>query len=102
MIAYLVIALALLHAVDARLSGSPAAAGRAAGIAGLALLQASLGIATLLLGVPLWAALAHQVLAMALLTMATVNARLSRGTGRVRPIAAAVPLGFEGLAGRGV
>ena len=36
-----------------------------------------LGIATLLLVVPLWAGLAHQLLAMALLAMATVHARLS-------------------------
>ena len=48
---------------------------------------------------PLWAALAHQVLAMAVLTMATVHARLSRGTGRARPVAAAVPLRLRG-AGR--
>ena len=99
--AYLVIAVALLHAVDARLTGSRGAADRAGGVALLVLFQVGLGIATLLLGVPLWAALAHQILAMAVLTMATVHARLSRGTLRVQAAAAGVPLGFEGLAGRG-
>jgi cytochrome c oxidase assembly protein subunit 15 len=69
-------------------------------VAVLALAQAGLGIATLLLAVPLWAALAHQILAMAILTMATVHARLSRGNGRVQPAASELPLGFEGLAGR--
>jgi heme a synthase len=99
--AYLVVAVAILHAVDAHLQGRSGAAGRARGVAVLVLLQVVLGIATLVLGVPLWAALAHQVLAMAVLTMATVHARLSRGTGRVQAAAVAVPLGFEGLAGRG-
>jgi len=99
--AYLVIVVALLHAIDARLTGSRGTAGRAGGVAFLVLLQVVLGITTLLLGVPLWAALAHQVLAMAVLTMATVHARLSRGTGRLEPVAAAVPFGFEGLAVQG-
>jgi heme A synthase len=38
----------------------------------------ALGIVTLLLAVPLWAGLAHQVLAMAVLAMAVAHARLSR------------------------
>ncbi|WP_375453685.1 COX15/CtaA family protein [uncultured Methylobacterium sp.] len=102
--AYLLLLVAILHALDARIArpGSPAAR-RAAGVAGLALAQGALGIATLLLGVPLWAALAHQVLAMAVLAIATVHARLSRGLAQapraVSPIPA--PFGFEGLAGRG-
>jgi len=104
--AYLVILLAILHAVDARLTGSSGAFGRAAGVATLALAQAALGIATLLLAVPLWAALAHQILAMAVLTMATVHARLSVGLnhagGRSRAATADPPVGFEGLAGRGI
>ncbi|GJE27265.1 Heme A synthase [Methylobacterium organophilum] len=104
--AYLVVLVALLHALDARLSGQSGAAGRAAGIAALALAQAGLGIATLLLQVPLWAALCHQVFAMAVLVMATVHARLSRGvgpaasTGRAPTGPAEVPFGFEALAGR--
>jgi cytochrome c oxidase assembly protein subunit 15 len=42
----------------------------------------ALGIVTLLLMVPLWAGLAHQLLAMALIAMATVHARLSLGAAR--------------------
>jgi heme a synthase len=41
------------------------------------LAQMVLGIATLLLVVPLWAGLAHQVFAMAVLAMAVVHARVS-------------------------
>jgi cytochrome c oxidase assembly protein subunit 15 len=37
----------------------------------------ALGIVTLLLVVPLWAGLAHQLLAFAVLGMAVVHARLS-------------------------
>ena len=101
--AYLILAIAILHAVDARAARPGSAmARRAAGIAGLALGQGSLGVATLLLGVPLWAALAHQVLAMAVLTMATVHACLSRGLVRAPRATAArtAQFGFEGLAGR--
>jgi cytochrome c oxidase assembly protein subunit 15 len=36
----------------------------------------ALGIVTLLLAVPLWAGLAHQILAMAVLGTAVVHARL--------------------------
>nr|WP_245450654.1 COX15/CtaA family protein [Methylobacterium brachiatum] len=99
--AYLIVVVAVLHAIDARVSGPAGAAGRAAGVAVLALAQAGLGVATLLLAVPLWAALAHQILAMAVLTMAVVHARLSRGTGLARPAAREPALGFEGLVGRG-
>jgi len=99
--AYLIVVVALLHAIDARFTGPAGAAGRAAGVAALALAQMALGIATLLLAVPLWAALGHQVLAMAVLTMAVVHARLSRGARLVRPSAMESALGFEGLAGRG-
>lgn len=81
MTAYLLVTVAILNALDAAVSrpGSGAAR-RAIGIAGLTLAQAMLGITALLLAVPLWAALAHQVFAMAVLTMAVVHARLSRGT----------------------
>ncbi|MDP4022523.1 COX15/CtaA family protein [Methylobacterium sp. NEAU 140] len=99
--AYLVVLVALAHAVDAARRAEGPCARRAAGVAGLALAQMGLGIATLLLGVPLWAALAHQVLAMAVLVMATAHARLSLGLTRARPAPASVPVGFEGLAGRG-
>jgi cytochrome c oxidase assembly protein subunit 15 len=98
--AYLLVAVALVHAVDARLSGGKALARRATGIAALTLAQATLGITALLLAVPLWAALAHQVSAMAVLVMAVVHARLSRGTlpasSRLGP--ASVPFGYEAMA----
>ncbi|GJD35296.1 COX15/CtaA family protein [Methylobacterium aerolatum] len=101
-VAYLLLALALIHVVDARIAaGGTAVARRATVVAGLVLAQAALGIATLLLAVPLWAALAHQVLAMMVLSMATVHARLCRGvpaTGAARTVREApVP----GLAPRG-
>lgn len=102
LVAYLLLAVAVIHAIDARrtLPGSGAAR-RATGIAGLTLAQAALGITTLLLAVPLWAALVHQVFAMAVLTMAVVHARLGRSIKPVpmRPGAGAA-FGFEAMAGR--
>jgi cytochrome c oxidase assembly protein subunit 15 len=75
LIAYVVLALALLHWIDAGLT----AAGRAARGAGVLLAhivaQIGLGIATLVLVVPLWAALSHQALAMGVLAVATLHAR---------------------------
>jgi heme a synthase len=68
MTAYLLLALAIWHAIDAR----GTAASRGALHVGAALsLQAVLGIATLLLHVPLWAGLLHQIMA-ALILIATV------------------------------
>lgn len=71
--AYLLLAAALLHAVALR--ATPAYP-RARALALLVLAQAALGIVTLLLVVPLWAGLAHQVFAMAVLAMAAAHARL--------------------------
>ncbi len=101
--AYLVVLVALIHAVDAVRRSAGPAAGRAIGVAALATAQMGLGIVTLLLQVPLWAGLAHQVFAMAVLVMATVHARLSLGTvSTPAPVAPepVVPIGFEALAGR--
>lgn len=83
MAAYTLVAFALWHAwsLSRRAAGS-AAARRARVIGGLALAQMALGIVALLLVVPLWAGLAHQVFAMAVLGMATVHARLSGPDGR--------------------
>jgi heme a synthase len=67
LVAYLVVAVALWQALATRTPG-------AAAVAALALMQAALGVTTLLLGVPLWAGLAHQVLAMLLLAAAVVQA----------------------------
>jgi len=103
LVAYLLLALALIHAVDARLSApGTAAARRATAVAGLVLAQAMLGIVTLLLAVPLWAALAHQVMAMMVLSMASVHARLCRGVGAAGVVRTSSDPAISGLAARGV
>ncbi|WP_246408182.1 COX15/CtaA family protein [Microvirga lupini] len=78
LVAYAIVAFAIWHAwtTRRRASGSKAAS-RATVMAGLTLAQMVLGIVTLLLVVPLWAGLAHQVFAMAVLAMAAVHARVS-------------------------
>ncbi|WP_232629756.1 COX15/CtaA family protein [Methylobacterium sp. Leaf118] len=98
--AYLVVLAALAHAIQAVLGPSRSAAGRATGVAALAVAQMALGIVTLLLAVPIWAGLAHQILAMAVLVMATVHARLSLGVGAAPVLSEpTVPIGLETLAG---
>ena len=98
MTAYLVVFVAIFHAVDAR---GTALGRRATALAGLTLAQAALGVTTLLLAVPLWAGLAHQVLAVLVLATATAHARLSRGRTTL-PVEAvrSTPFGFEALSGR--
>ena len=82
--AYLLVGLTIWHAVVLRRSAPGAsAASRATVLAAVALAQMALGVATLLLVVPLWAGLAHQLLAMGLLAVATVHARLSLQERRV-------------------
>jgi cytochrome c oxidase assembly protein subunit 15 len=75
-VAYFVVLFALAQAYAAwrRAPGSPLAR-RAAALAGLALLQAGIGIATLLFVVPIGLALAHQALALALLGAAVAHWR---------------------------
>jgi cytochrome c oxidase assembly protein subunit 15 len=75
LMAYVVVGFAVWLAWRTRRGAPGAAARRAAGLAGLALGQAALGVATLLLVVPLWAALAHQFAAMLLLAAAVAHAR---------------------------
>ncbi|WP_239467981.1 COX15/CtaA family protein [Microvirga arvi] len=78
LVAYVIVAFALWHAWTMRRQArSSRAASRATAMAGLTLAQMVLGIVTLLLVVPLWAGLAHQVFAMAVLAMAVVHARVS-------------------------
>jgi cytochrome c oxidase assembly protein subunit 15 len=79
MVAYAIVAFALWHAWIARRTapGSRFAA-RATALAGLTLAQMTLGIVTLVLVVPLWAGLAHQIFAMVVLAMAAVHARVSK------------------------
>ncbi|MBM6595585.1 COX15/CtaA family protein [Microvirga pudoricolor] len=78
LVAYAIVAFTLWHALSLKTS-RPAtkASRRATALAGLTLFQMGLGIVTLVLVVPLWAGLAHQVFAMAVLGMAVVHLRLS-------------------------
>ena len=75
-LAYLVLGLALYHAADAwgSLPGTPAAR-RSAILVAVVLAQATIGITTLLLVVPLWAALLHQAFAMVVLGTAVLHRR---------------------------
>jgi cytochrome c oxidase assembly protein subunit 15 len=78
MAAYAIVAFALWHAWDMRRKAPTSKyARRATALAGLTLGQMILGIVTLLLSVPRWAGLAHQVFAMVVLAMAVVHARVS-------------------------
>ena len=76
MIAYAVVAFAIVQAIVALRAapGSPLAS-RAVVLAGLALLQVALGVATLLAVVPIELALPHQALALALFGLAMVHLR---------------------------
>ncbi|MGH6813475.1 MAG: COX15/CtaA family protein [Methylocella sp.] len=80
MLAYALLALALAQAIYAsRVTTGSRAVRRAWAVAGLVAMQALLGIATLVLVVPLWAGLLHQALAMIVLGMAVAHAQaLSR------------------------
>lgn len=69
--AYIVLALALWHALASR---GTRLARRAWHLFALIGAQAALGVVTLLLVVPLWAGLAHQAMALAVLAYATLHA----------------------------
>jgi heme a synthase len=75
MVAYLIVLLALLQAFLAIRQGSGAARDRAVLIALVALGQAAIGIMTLLLVVPLWSAILHQLGGVVLLAVVTVHAQ---------------------------
>jgi heme a synthase len=79
MIAYAIVAFVLVQAIVALRAapGSPLAA-RAVVLAAVALLQAALGIATLLAVVPIELALLHQALALALFGLAVVHLRATK------------------------
>lgn len=81
--AYLLLAMALWHAVSLR-RAAPGSGGakRATVIAGLTLAQGLLGIVTLLLVVPLWAGLAHQALGFMVLAMGVVHVTRMQGGAR--------------------
>jgi cytochrome c oxidase assembly protein subunit 15 len=76
MIAYALLALALAQALYAsRATVGRRAVRRAWAVAGLVAMEASIGVATLVLGVPLWAGLLHQAFAMIVLGMAVAHAQ---------------------------
>ncbi len=85
MAAYGIVALALFHAIDAhRNAGSQPIKTSASVLAIVVLGQATVGIITLVHGVPIGLALLHQAIAMVTLTVATLNAR---AVFRVQPFA---------------
>ncbi len=79
-LALVLVGIVLWHAWAAwRIAPTSPTARRAGILAVLCLMQAALGVTTLLLVVPLWAGLAHQILAMAVLATAVVHARRCAG-----------------------
>ncbi len=75
-VAYGVLIVALFHAAQAWSKAPGTAAARCAALlVGAVLFQAIMGITTLLLVVPLWAALLHQAFAMIVLAIAVVHRR---------------------------
>jgi cytochrome c oxidase assembly protein subunit 15 len=74
MVAYLLVGLAALHAADCAYQDDARCRASAVALAFVLLLQAVLGILTLLLHVPILLALTHQAVAMAALILATVHA----------------------------
>jgi cytochrome c oxidase assembly protein subunit 15 len=75
MAAYALLGVALLHALDCVRERSGRYRAGAVTVAAVLLLQAMLGIATLLWHVPTLLALAHQLVAMLALILATAQAR---------------------------
>lgn len=83
MVAYAIVMLALLQGFLAMRGGSGEARSRAVLIALVALAQAGIGIMTLVLVVPLWSAILHQLGGVTLLAAVTVHAqRLTAVPGR--------------------
>ncbi len=75
MVAYALLTLAVVHAIDALRQRAGEWAGGAVVLALAVALQAALGIWTLLLSVPIGPALLHQAMALVVLTLALVHAR---------------------------
>jgi cytochrome c oxidase assembly protein subunit 15 len=74
--AYLLLVVAIWHALRlSKIMPGSGAAREATAVAALVLAQAAMGVATLLLWVPLWAGLAHQAMAVIVLGVATLHAR---------------------------
>jgi heme a synthase len=95
MTAYALFALAVFHALDAtRARAGAAVVGGAWWLVAAITLQASLGILTLLYQVPVLLALAHQAVAIAVLTLAVLQAeRLAERQPQAEPQQRAAPVG---------
>ncbi len=79
MLAYAIFAVALLHALDAaRLPAGDRTRRYSAIIAALVTMQAVVGIGTLMMQVPIFMALAHQAMAVLVLTVAVLHAERLR------------------------
>jgi heme a synthase len=87
-----------VHALDAMRSRAGAAAVNGAlWLVGAIVLQATLGILTLLHQVPMVLALLHQAVAIAVLTLAVIQAeRLAAGHVEAEPQPLAAPIGQAG------
>lgn len=98
MTAYALLALALLHAIDAARSRAGAAIiGGAWWLVAAIVLQAALGILTLLHQVPIDLALAHQAVAIVVLTLAVLQTeRLAAGRTQQSQQKLGLPLGQPG------
>ncbi len=84
MTAYLLLAVAAVQAwATSRAVPGTGAARRAVALAGLVAAQAAIGIVTLVLAVPLWAGLLHQLFAMVVLAMAVVHRQRLGASARV-------------------
>jgi cytochrome c oxidase assembly protein subunit 15 len=85
MVAYALFAMAVLHAIDAiRSRAGRSAINGALWLVGVVALQATLGVLTLLNQVPMDLALAHQAVAIAVLTLAVFQVERLAGWRRVR------------------
>jgi cytochrome c oxidase assembly protein subunit 15 len=92
MMAYALLLIALLHAADAlRMKTRGPAASGALGLALAVALQAVLGILTLLYQVPTALGLAHQGMALVVLTIASLHAARAASSLRLPPTPAPSP-----------
>ncbi|MDE2377390.1 COX15/CtaA family protein [Bradyrhizobium sp.] len=96
MTAYAVFGLAAWHAFDAVRSRAGAAAGGALWLFAAVTVQAALGILTLLQEVPIGLALAHQAVAIVVLTLAVMQAERLASRQSVSLRAQGVPIGQPG------
>jgi heme a synthase len=100
MVAYALWALTVLHVVDAARSRSGRALSSASALAAAVTVQAALGILALVYVAPLALALAHQGMAIVVLTLAVVHAqRLAPPAYVARPLPFPPPLAGEGRVG---